>query len=215
MAYIPPHLRNKDKSTAEPPSQPTEETYTSDDIDSVFGDLISPKGTLNNTISKPGVLNYVLLFPQPAPNYNGKGEIFSRNNLHLLHQPEALIDMDDPVPNITDAVPPPFPDTEITHSIFAVFKGISRTNWQSLGYHRINRVFYLEPGSKELVAMLEEKWGQRGRDREKWNEALGKRWAGFEIEMVEGRGEPMAEVNKVGVKERLEALRREERMKGD
>ena len=203
--------------------------------------------TLHDSAAFPEKLSYVLLFKGANPRWDSDGIVFTKSSLDLLPREAA----DD---NPTEAAPieresptttSPFAKnavleenhepTKDTHPPVAAYTQTTnmRThtvrNFKFCGYFKIDKLTFLEPRSKELARMLEQKWSvvdrrgnvrPRQRSTEAWEESMGLRWAvvKFEKDEVVNRETDMPkiervelheedEVEKKGVTEMLRELR--------
>lgn len=203
--YVPPHLRTRIGS----PSSPSE--YSVSEIRHQF-DLDSKFCTLNASSSSPEQLAFIALYRGQHKDW--PPHISVHSNISLL-----------PATSDEDVSMSINPQT----TLYPLFIQPATAHWGRAeafvfaGYHAITKIAYLEPGSKELVALLSEKFMRAdgralGRWEAQWRESLAMRWAVVSLKPVSedvargrGLGNPMVPLRPglKSVTERLAELRRD------
>jgi len=168
--------------------------------------------TLNASAADPASLSYVELFRGANPRWTPDHIIFVKSNLDFLtgeqqNTGSGAIARDanaqDTTTSQTTSSPTsqPLSQTESTlPQAIAVFEQAdrNRSKWQAdfhfAGYFKIARCDFLEPGSEQLVRMLQQKWEapsdsrpmrHRERDAAAWENSLRQRWAVVKFEKDE------------------------------
>ncbi|GAB7358016.1 hypothetical protein MBLNU230_g0181t1 [Neophaeotheca triangularis] len=164
-------------------------------------------GTLHDSATHPGQLTHIILYNNANPRWSADKIIYTKSGLELLPKPATGEGLVNPGPNINpvtnETQQPPSSDPSGPVAIFEQklqTRDLHTRAYQFVGYYNITRVAFLEPGSQELVRMLEQKWERRDkfgnvrtaqRDGDKWRESMGFRWAVVKLEPAEeGATEP-------------------------
>ncbi|EEP78911.1 conserved hypothetical protein [Uncinocarpus reesii 1704] len=158
------------------------------------------RGTLNASKADQDKLAYIILFRGANPFWTSKNEIFCKSNLDLLPDPASLCGE----PNTSDGTYatsyPVFIQTKISGQVGGHLK--------FAGYYGIQSIQYLAPRSKEVAELLEVKFANRDRDRDKWMSSFNARWAVVTLGLDKSGKEPPAiKTVKRSVNEILTALR--------
>ena len=186
------------------------------------------KSTLNSSTEQPDRLAYVMLFKDANPRWQSDSIIFAKTNISFLpgyedayKQEKATEDSASEHPqsynstatNFAESqdIPPYNAKIPETLALIPVFDQILRHgpsggNFRFVGFHRIERITFLYPHSRELVRMLGQKWDIRDkygrqknvqRDKSAWQGNLRTRWAVIKMEKVEmGEKEGKLEIEK-------------------
>ena len=163
--------------------------------------------TLHDSAAFPKKLSYVLLFKGANPRWDSDGIVFAKSSLELL-PPKLAEDDSDEVDGghtitsatnqdhkaATDSSPPPI-------AIYA-HTGAKRAravrNFKFAGNFKIDKLTFLEPHSRELARMLEQKWSvvdkrgnakPRQRSTEAWEASIRLRWAVVKFKKDEAANE--------------------------
>lgn len=217
--YIPPHMRrtlNTPTSSSNPHDQTSERDpatgYTSDEIATQFS-CTTALSTLNSTDHDNNSLSFILVFAHQHPEWPPK--IFCKSNLHLLPSPPKHPDIDakNAQPSAsqeTDTAPgSPIHNQGLSIPIFTQTQ-TQPPRFLYAGARALKSVTYVQPGSAELIRMLDMKFSPLGKARtpEKWQASLSVQWAVLEMGEVEGGKNPMVPLREgQGVVEMLRELR--------
>ena len=195
--YVPPALRTGSNSAAasasakpSAPELPGSDLYSLHDIQHHYWPDQTTnedsRRTLHDSAAFPERLSYVLLFERANPRWDSDGIVFTKSSLDLLPR-EAADDetteavSDEGLEAASTAHPPVAVYAQTTN-----LRGHNVQNFKFCGYFTVDKLTFLEPASKELARMLEQKWSvvdKRGnmrpkqRSTEAWEESMGLRWA--------------------------------------
>ena len=216
--------------------------------------------TLHASKGNPDTLSWMLLFNGANPKWQENGVIFVKSNLDLLpaiKEPslstanpdnsaktqlagqEATGEAGEKNENTpaakqttTSQLNEGFPVDHFPVAIFTQSTRHADRSFKFDGWYKVNRLQLLEPGSEELVRMLNKKWEKidrygkvvpRRRDPSKWQESMSYRWAvikmekdekvtkekeGLDIEKIDEQGENGLGSRKKSVNEMLNEMRR-------
>lgn len=211
--YVPPALRTGSNSAAasasakpSAPELPGSDLYSLHDIQHHYWPDQTTnedsRRTLHDSAAFPERLSYVLLFERANPRWDSDGIVFTKSSLDLLPREAADDETTEATPiegeistttlaknAVSDDSPEAASNTHPPVAVYAQTTNMrSHTvrNFTFCGYFRIDKLTFLEPHSKELARMLEQKWSvvdkrgnvrPRQRSTEAWEESMGLRWA--------------------------------------
>ena len=238
--YIPPHLRGASKSsTLSDSSTPTPERdpakgYSYEEVSNQF-ECKAKLGTLNSA-SEDGVngstqqsLSFIIVFKDQHPEWPPK--IFCKSNLNLLPtmlapsidaEAKASASSDSSITaRISQATESPMsPGTQAGGDhvspipIFTQFQARPPTFLYD-GVRSIKSVTYLQPGSPELIELLNRKFGSQRKERtsESWQSSLSTKWAVVEMGEAEKGRNPMVPLKKMKDEKSVNEMLREMRVR--
>ena len=206
--------------------------YSYDEITNQF-DCKAKLGTLNSAGqdsdngSTSKTLAFVIIFKDQHPEWPSK--IFCKSNLHLLpstvtsdleEKSQKLPPNDDkiaePTGRTSESSLNPVAKTDDKHRLpIPVFTQIRMRppTFVYEGARSIKSITYIEPGSAELIRLLDMKFGPQQKERtpERWYESLSMKWAVIEMDELEEGKDPMVPLRKMkgekSVTEMLEEMR--------
>ncbi|EJD06096.1 uncharacterized protein FOMMEDRAFT_166375 [Fomitiporia mediterranea MF3/22] len=183
MAYVPPHLRNKQSLSSQVDSAPRsleslqttaksrsslDRTYTSDDLASLLEITRNGLSTLTVATSAAaeqsehterglddGILKAIVLFEGQHPEWQNNHKVLCKSNLQVLH---TLIE-DQKRSSDDDAVA----ESHALNADYPIFREIPfmKNKFEFVGWWKIDNVDFLAPGSAELVSLFEKKFGKQ------------------------------------------------------
>ena len=236
--YIPPHMRAKagSSTSSDSPTQAPERDpargYSYDELANQF-DCTAKLGTLNSASqdgkdgSSEAPLSFIIIFKDQHPEWPPM--VFCKSNLHLLPSP-SITDIDEKsqiLPPNDDKIAAPTVQTgessmrlsakaneknELAIPIFTQIR-MRPPTFVYEGARSIKSITYIEPGSGELIRLLDLKFSPQQKERtpERWQESLSMKWAVIEMGELEEGKNPMVPLKKMkdekSVTEMLQEMR--------
>ncbi|KAL1627579.1 hypothetical protein SLS56_006300 [Neofusicoccum ribis] len=195
--------------------------------------------TLNSAAASPDTLKYIMLFKDANPRWQTDHIIYVKTSLHMLPGSEKFtnlttsseqharsdIDTAESVDRAkADAAGKDDGKTDLDLSEYqlepvAVFEQVAAgqaASFRFAGYHKIERLQYIEPRSADLVRMLDQKFSipdrfsrvkTQQRSPESWKRSLEHRWAVIELKKDEeaAKNLPAPDVKIADVREKRNA----------
>ncbi|KAI5119527.1 hypothetical protein M0805_002549 [Coniferiporia weirii] len=217
MAYVPPHLKNRQGnlsglsgiSNSIRPTTTSSQFYSLHELSTHLDIPLSSFNTLTVSPASPDDLLAILLHEGQHPDWASAHKILCKSNLNVLRKiPTDRADNQD----LVDIPDTPSPSME--YPLFAevpFFQHGSSKKFEFAGWWRTTDVQFLEPNSKELIALFERKFGgqsppggrkrfsgafanasnqrEQGKRRTEgaWKDSLTREWAVVSLERNEAR----------------------------
>ena len=237
--YVPPHLRGASESSVSPDTstQASERDpatgYSHDEVSNQF-DCGIKLGTLNsagehNDDPSKESLSFIIVFKDQHPQWPPK--IFCKSRLHLLPPtPVSSIDAEAKLSKSNDdsittqnsqAGKSPMAPGSQADVVYGppvpIFSQIQARPaiYRYDGVRSVISTTYLQPGSTELIDLLNLKFGSQRKERtpESWQSSISTKWAVVEMSELEEGENPMVPLKKMKDEKSVNEMLREMRIK--